>query len=46
VLWPSGVFLGYTAGPGWDPGTGWGSPDAQYPVPLLARPGSLAHALR
>jgi subtilase family serine protease len=36
VLWPSGVFTGYTAGPGWDPVTGWGSPDAQYLVPLLA----------
>jgi len=37
VLWPSGVFLGYEAGPGWDPVTGWGSPDAQVLVPLLAR---------
>jgi subtilase family serine protease len=37
VLWPTGVFTGYTAGPGWDPVTGWGSPDAQYLVPLLAR---------
>jgi len=36
VLWPSGVFVGYNAGPGWDPVTGWGSPDAQYLVPLLA----------
>jgi len=36
VLWPTGVFVGYTAGPGWDPVTGWGSPDAQYLVPLLA----------
>jgi subtilase family serine protease len=36
VLWPTGVFTGYTAGPGWDPVTGWGSPDAQYLVPLLA----------
>jgi hypothetical protein len=32
----AGVFTGYTAGPGWDPVTGWGSPDAQYLVPLLA----------
>jgi len=24
------------AEPGWDPVTGWGSPDAQYLVPLLA----------
>jgi subtilase family serine protease len=37
VIWPTGVFAGYTAGPGWDPVTGWGSPDAQYLVPLLAR---------
>jgi subtilase family serine protease len=37
ILWPTGVFTGYTAGPGWDPVTGLGSPDAQYLVPLLAR---------
>jgi subtilase family serine protease len=37
VLWPTGVFAGYDAGPGWDPVTGWGSPDAQYLVPLLAQ---------
>ncbi|HEV2255979.1 MAG TPA: S53 family peptidase [Streptosporangiaceae bacterium] len=36
VLWPTGVFVGYNAGPGWDPVTGWGSPDAQDLVPLLA----------
>ena len=36
VLWPAGVYVGYSAGPGWDPVTGWGSPDAQYLVPLLA----------
>jgi subtilase family serine protease len=36
VIWPTGVFTGYSAGPGWDPVTGWGSPDAQYLVPLLA----------
>ncbi len=36
VLWPTGVFVGYNAGPGWDPVTGWGSPGAQYLVPLLA----------
>jgi subtilase family serine protease len=36
VLWPTGIFVGYDAGPGWDPVTGWGSPDAQYLVPLLA----------
>jgi subtilase family serine protease len=28
---------GYQAGPGWDPITGWGTPDAQVLVPLLAR---------
>ena len=39
VLWSSGVFVGYNAGPGWDPVTGWGSPDAQYLVPLLAHSG-------
>jgi subtilase family serine protease len=37
VVWPTGVFTGYDAGPGWDPVTGWGSPDARYLVPLLAR---------
>jgi subtilase family serine protease len=39
VLWPTGVFLGYEARPGWDPVTGWGSPDAQVLVPLLAHGG-------
>ncbi len=39
VFWPTRLFTGYTAGPGWDPVTGWGSPDAQYLVPLLAQPG-------
>ena len=38
ILWPTGVYVGYTAGPGWDPVTGLGSPDAQYLVPLLAAP--------
>ena len=27
----------YRARPGWDPVTGWGSPNAQVLVPLLAR---------
>ena len=31
------VTAGYQAGPGWDPVTGWGSPNAQVLVPLLAR---------
>jgi subtilase family serine protease len=29
-------FVGYSASPGWDPVTGWGSPNAQVLVPLLA----------
>jgi subtilase family serine protease len=33
--YPGGT-AGYQAGPGWDPATGWGSPDAQVLVPLLA----------
>jgi subtilase family serine protease len=37
VIWPTGIFAGYNAGPGWDPVTGWGSPNARYLVPLLAR---------
>jgi subtilase family serine protease len=36
VFWPTGLFAGYQAGPGWDPVTGWGSPNAQVLVPLLA----------
>ncbi len=36
VFWPTGLFIGYRAGPGWDPVTGWGSPNAQILVPLLA----------
>jgi subtilase family serine protease len=32
-----GTINGYRAGPGWDPVAGWGSPDAQALVPLLAR---------
>jgi subtilase family serine protease len=30
------VPAGYQAGPGWDPVTGWGGPDARLLVPLLA----------
>jgi subtilase family serine protease len=33
------TITGYQAGPGWDPVTGWGSPDAQVLVPLLAHDG-------
>lgn len=35
VVVPS-LITGYQASPGWDPVTGWGSPDAQVLVPLLA----------
>jgi subtilase family serine protease len=31
------TITGYAATPGWDPVTGWGSPDARVLVPLLAR---------
>jgi subtilase family serine protease len=31
------TIAGYQAAPGWDPVTGWGSPDAQVLAPLLAR---------
>jgi subtilase family serine protease len=34
---PPTTITGYPAGPGWDPVTGWGSPDAQVLVPLLAQ---------
>lgn len=30
------TITGYRAGPGWDPVTGWGTPDADVIVPLLA----------
>jgi subtilase family serine protease len=36
IMLPSRVLVGYQAGPGWDPATGWGSPNAQVLVPLLA----------
>ena len=36
ITFPAGTVTGYQAGPGWDPVTGWGSPDAQVLVPLLA----------
>jgi subtilase family serine protease len=32
-----GIVTGYQAGPGWDPVTGWGSPNAQVLIPLLTR---------
>jgi subtilase family serine protease len=34
--YPAGT-AGYLAAPGWDPATGWGSPNAQVLLPLLAR---------
>jgi subtilase family serine protease len=34
---PGKAVNGYKAAPGWDPVTGWGSPNAQTLVPLLAR---------
>jgi subtilase family serine protease len=37
VEFPPKTIAGYRAAPGWDPVTGWGSPDAQVLVPLLAR---------
>ena len=42
VFSPTRTFIGYRAGRGWDPVTGWGSPNVQNLVPLLAqaaRPG-------
>jgi subtilase family serine protease len=36
VRYAAGTVTGYRAAPGWDPVTGWGSPDAQVLVPLLA----------
>ena len=37
VRFPPTTVTGYQAAPGWDPVTGWGSPDAQVLIPLLAR---------
>lgn len=37
VTFSTQTITGYEAGPGWDPVTGWGSPNAQTLVPLLAR---------
>jgi subtilase family serine protease len=36
ATFPHGTITGYHAGPGWDPITGWGSPNARVLVPLLA----------
>jgi subtilase family serine protease len=37
VTFATQTFTGYQAAPGWDPVTGWGSPNARVLVPLLAR---------
>ncbi len=37
VQFPSGTIHGYQAAPGWDPVTGWGTPNAQVLIPLLAQ---------
>jgi subtilase family serine protease len=37
VTFPAQTITGYQAALGWDPVTGWGSPDAQVLIPLLAR---------
>jgi subtilase family serine protease len=37
VTFSSGTFTGYQAAAGWDPVTGWGSPNAQSLIPLLVR---------
>jgi subtilase family serine protease len=37
VQFPPTTITGYQAGTGWDPVTGWGSPNAQVLIPLLAR---------
>jgi subtilase family serine protease len=36
VRFPPATITGYPAAPGWDPVTGWGSPDARVLIPLLA----------
>jgi subtilase family serine protease len=39
-VFPPTTIAGYQASPGWDPVTGWGSPNAQVLVPLLAQDAS------
>ena len=41
ITFAHATITGYRAAPGWDPVTGWGSPDAQALIPLLARYASL-----
>jgi subtilase family serine protease len=36
VKFPTQTIVGYAAAPAWDPLTGWGSPNAQALIPLLA----------
>lgn len=36
ITFPGGTVTGYQSSPGWDPVTGWGTPEAQVLVPLLA----------
>ena len=37
VRFPPRTITGYQASAGWDPVTGWGSPDGRVLIPLLAR---------
>jgi subtilase family serine protease len=37
VRFPPKTISGYHATPGWDPVTGWGTPNASVLIPLLAR---------
>ncbi len=37
VQFPPTTVTGYQTAPGWDPVTGWGSPNARVLIPLLAR---------
>ena len=37
VVFPQGTIVGYEASPGWDPVTGWGSPNAAALIPLLVK---------
>jgi subtilase family serine protease len=37
VYFPPVTITGYNAGPGWDPVTGWGTPNAANLIPLLTR---------
>ena len=46
VTFSGKTFTGYTAGAGWNPVTGWGTPDAQYLIPLLAAYAVIAESLR